>query len=61
MRFQNLMLRALPGVADVNSLGGFVRTFEVIPDPQALLAQGLTLNQLETALTASNHNDGAGR
>ncbi|MDX9845254.1 MAG: CusA/CzcA family heavy metal efflux RND transporter [Aquabacterium sp.] len=54
-------LRALPGVADVNSLGGFVRTFEVIPDPQALLAQGLTLNQLEAALTASNHNDGAGR
>ena len=25
-------LRGLPGVADVNSLGGFVRSFEVVPD-----------------------------
>jgi cobalt-zinc-cadmium resistance protein CzcA len=36
-------LRTLPGVADVNSLGGRVRTFEVVPDPTALLARGLTL------------------
>lgn len=54
-------LRTLPGVADVNSLGGRVRTFEVVPDPAALLARGVTLAQLETALMASNRNDGAGR
>ena len=54
-------LRTLPGVADVNSLGGRVRTFEVVPDPTALLARGLTLAQLEAALMAGNRNDGAGR
>jgi cobalt-zinc-cadmium resistance protein CzcA len=54
-------LRTLPGVADVNSLGGRVRTFEVVPSPTALLARGLTLTQLEAALSAGNRNDGAGR
>lgn len=54
-------LRTLPGVADVNSLGGRVRTYEVVPDPVALLARGVTLAQLETALVAGNRNDGAGR
>ncbi|MBX9716249.1 MAG: efflux RND transporter permease subunit, partial [Burkholderiaceae bacterium] len=42
-------LRTLPGVADVNSLGGRVRTFEVMPRPTALLARGITLAQLEAA------------
>jgi cobalt-zinc-cadmium resistance protein CzcA len=54
-------LRTLPGVADVNSLGGRVRTFEVVPDPTALLARGVSLQQLEAALKAGNRNDGAGR
>ena len=54
-------LRTLPGVADVNSLGGRVRTFEVVPDPAALQARGLSLAQLEAALAAGNRNDGAGR
>ena len=54
-------LRTLPGVADVNSLGGQVRTFEVVPDPLALLARDVTLSQLEQALKAGNRNDGAGR
>jgi cobalt-zinc-cadmium resistance protein CzcA len=54
-------LRTLPGVADVNSLGGRVRSFEVVPDPTALLARGVSLPQLEAALMASNRNDGAGR
>ena len=54
-------LRTLPGVADVNSLGGRVRTFEVVPDPGALLARGITLPQLEAAIMSSNRNDGAGR
>ena len=54
-------LRTLPGVADVNSLGGRVRTFEVEPDPAALLARGIGLAQLEAALAAGNRNDGAGR
>lgn len=54
-------LRTIPGVADVNSLGGRVRTFEVVPDPAALQAQGISLNQLQEAIVASHRNDGAGR
>ena len=54
-------LRTLPGVADVNSLGGQVRTFEVAPQPVALRARGLTLADLRQALEANNRNEGAGR
>ena len=54
-------LRTLPGVADVNALGGHVRSFEVVPNLLALKARGLTLNDLRRALEANNRNDGAGR
>ena len=54
-------LRAIPGVADVNSLGGRVATFAVIPDPAALAARGVTLAELRTALETNTRNDGAGR
>lgn len=54
-------LRTLPGVADVNSLGGEVRTFQVMPNPQLLAARGLALADLQAVLEANNRNDGAGR
>jgi cobalt-zinc-cadmium resistance protein CzcA len=54
-------LRTLPGVADVNSLGGLARVFEVIPDHTALAARGLSMLQLQQALEVNNRNDGAGR
>ena len=54
-------LRAIPGVADVNSLGGRVATFAVSPDPAALTARGVTLAELRTALESNTRNDGAGR
>ncbi|MCK6390184.1 MAG: CusA/CzcA family heavy metal efflux RND transporter [Azonexus sp.] len=54
-------LRTIPGVADVNSLGGEVRTFEVRPDPQRLAARGIPLTTLQQALETNNRNDGAGR
>ncbi|MGD9551120.1 MAG: efflux RND transporter permease subunit, partial [Burkholderiaceae bacterium] len=54
-------LRDLPGVADVNTLGGLVQTFEVVPDVAALAARGVSLQQLQDALAANNRNDGAGR
>jgi cobalt-zinc-cadmium resistance protein CzcA len=54
-------LRAVPGVADVNVLGGFVRTYEVVPDPAAMAARGITTAMLEEALERNNRNDGAGR
>lgn len=54
-------LRTVPGVADVNSLGGYAETFEVAPDSAALAAAGLSTADLVAAIEASNRNDGAGR
>src|SRR5215211_2465890 len=54
-------LRTVPGVADVNSLGGVVRAFEVVPDPLKMAASGVSVMQLREAISANNRNDGAGR
>jgi len=54
-------LRTVPGVADVNALGGLARTFEVVPDNARMFARGISLDQLEAALETNNRNDGAGR
>jgi heavy metal efflux system protein len=54
-------LRAVPGVADVNALGGLVTTYEIEPDNARMSAAGISLAQLGAAVTASNRNDGAGR
>jgi len=54
-------LRGIPGVADINSLGGHARAFEVVPDVAALAARRVSLEQVQAALAANNRNDGAGR
>jgi cobalt-zinc-cadmium resistance protein CzcA len=54
-------LRTVPGVADVNALGGMVRSFEVIPDNMRMAARGVTIGELTGALKSNNRNDGAGR
>jgi len=54
-------LRAVEGVADVNSLGGEVKVFEVVADPEALLAHGLAIDDLESALETNNRNAGGDR
>lgn len=54
-------LRAVKGVADVNSLGGYVRSFEVVPNPSQLAAHKLTTDDLLRVIEQNNRNDGAGR
>ncbi|WAK02265.1 efflux RND transporter permease subunit [Methylobacter sp. YRD-M1] len=54
-------LRTVPGVADVNALGGLVRSFEVIPDNVRMAARGIDIDKLTKALESNNRNDGAGR
>ena len=54
-------LRTVPGVADINALGGVVRAFEVVPDQSRLAASGVTITDLKEAIIANNRNDGAGR
>jgi heavy metal efflux system protein len=54
-------LRSVPGVADVNALGGLVRTYVVKPDYQKLHTYEISIEQLIKALEENNKNDGAGR
>ena len=54
-------LLTVDGVAEVNALGGEVKTFDVMPNPQALIARGLTINDLKVALESNNRNDGGDR
>ncbi len=54
-------LRSVEGVADVNSLGGYVKTFEVVPDLARLAALNISLSDIQQALENNNRNDGAGR
>ena len=54
-------LRTVPGVADVNSLGGEVRAFEVAPDAQRLAAHGISVQELAEALGQNNRNAGGDR
>lgn len=54
-------LRTLPGVAEVNALGGVVQTFEVVPDLARMAALGVSMADLRAAVQLNNANDGAGR
>jgi len=54
-------LRTVNGVADVNSLGGEVKVYEVVANPDTLLAHGLNLDDLENALKKNNRNAGGDR
>ncbi len=54
-------LRTVPGVADVNVLGGQVRSFEVVPDEMKLAAMGITWDKIVAALSLNNRNHGGGR
>ena len=53
-------LRNVPGVIEVNSIGGFTKEYHVTPRPDKLRAYGLTFRDLMTALAENNANIGAG-
>jgi len=54
-------LRTVSGVADVNALGGLVRSFAVVPDNALMSARNINIEKLVHALEHNNRNDGAGR
>jgi cobalt-zinc-cadmium resistance protein CzcA len=54
-------LRTVPGVADVNALGGLVRSFEIVPDNSRMYARGVAIDTLQNVLENNNRNGGAGR
>jgi cobalt-zinc-cadmium resistance protein CzcA len=53
-------LRTVPGVTEVNSIGGYERQFHVTPDPARLVAHGLSFRDVFEALAANNANAGGG-
>lgn len=53
-------LQRVPGVAEVNSIGGFNKTYVVTPDLNRLQQLQIPLSDLQNALTLNNENRGAG-
>ena len=53
-------LRNVPGVTEINTIGGYVKEFQVAPLPERLVAHGLSLQDLVTAIERNNANVGAG-
>ncbi|MGH8464487.1 MAG: efflux RND transporter permease subunit, partial [Pseudomonas sp.] len=53
-------LLKVPGVTEVNGMGGYVREYEVAPEPLRLLAFHLTVDDVITTLERNNSNAGAG-
>ena len=53
-------LRMLPGVTDINTIGGFQKQYLVAPYPEKLAAYGLSIAHVMTALERNNSNVGAG-
>jgi len=56
----NYQLRAVPGIVEVNSFGGLLKTYQVTLDPERLVAYGLSVGDVFAALTANNRNVGGG-
>lgn len=54
-------LLSVDGVADVNALGGEVQTFQVRPNPTALQAYNLTIDDVTAAISRNNRNAGGGQ
>jgi cobalt-zinc-cadmium resistance protein CzcA len=55
------LLRTVPGVADVNSLGGFVKTYEIVPDILLMQQYDISFEEIESVIKVTNQNGGIGR
>ena len=53
-------LKSVPGVVEVNALGGELKTYEVQLDPKRLSARGIAVNQVFEAIRRNNANAGGG-
>ncbi|MFC3651498.1 efflux RND transporter permease subunit [Dyella humi] len=56
--FLRYQLKTVPDVAEVASVGGMERAWQIVPDPQALAARGITVAQLIDAVRAANGANG---
>ncbi len=55
------ILRTVPGVADVNVLGGFAKTYQLVPRAGLMAAAGISMDELKQAIIDNNLNGGVGR
>lgn len=53
-------LRNVPGVTEINTIGGYLKQFHVTPDPARLIGYGLSFHDVLEALAKNNANVGAG-
>ena len=54
------MLRSIPGVAEINSLGGFAKQYQVLVNPERLRHYKISIEQVYLALAKNNANAGGG-
>ena len=57
----NKRIRSIDGVADTNALGGFAKTYEVVPDYSKMKTYKISMDMLKNTLKTNNQNDGVGR
>ncbi len=54
------LLRSIPGVAEINSTGGYVKQYQVLVDPSRLRYYGISIKEVSDALEKNNANSGGG-
>jgi heavy metal efflux system protein len=54
------LLRSIPGVAEINSQGGFVKQYHVLVNPERLRHYKITLSEVYSAVARNNANSGGG-
>ncbi|HSH74048.1 MAG TPA: CusA/CzcA family heavy metal efflux RND transporter [Methylophilaceae bacterium] len=54
------LLRGIPGVAEINSQGGYVKQYQALVNPDRMNHYGLKLQDIYTALERNNANSGGG-
>ncbi len=57
----NKRISSIDGVAGMNALGGYVKTYEIVPNFTKMKRFGITLDMLKETLEKNNQNDGVGR
>nr|WP_321267875.1 CusA/CzcA family heavy metal efflux RND transporter [uncultured Sulfurimonas sp.] len=57
----NKRIRSIDGVADTNALGGYVKTYEIVPDFAKMKLYKISMNKLIEVVKTNNKNDGVGR
>ena len=54
------LLRSIPGVAEINSQGGYVKQYHVLVNPERLRHYKISLSEVYTAVSRNNANSGGG-